>query len=81
MLTANLISTVIGTKLPGPSAIYVNQALRFRAPVRIGDPVLARVTISKLIAEKRFVTLKATCTIGETTVIEGEATVVVPSRD
>jgi 3-hydroxybutyryl-CoA dehydratase len=49
--------------------------------VRIGDPVLARVTISKLIAEKRFVTLKATCTIGETTVIEGEATVVVPSRD
>lgn len=81
MLTAGLISTVIGTKLPGPGAIYVNQTLRFKAPVRIGDTVLARVTVSKLIAEKRFVELKTTCTIGETTVLEGEATVMVPSRD
>ena len=81
MLTAGLISTVIGTKLPGPGAIYVNQTLHFKAPVRIGDTVVARATVSKLIAEKRFVELKTTCTIGETTVLEGEATVMVPSRD
>ena len=81
MLTAGLISTIIGTKLPGPGAIYVNQTLHFKAPVRIGDTVVARATVSKLIAEMRFVELKTTCTIGETTVLEGEATVMVPSRD
>jgi 3-hydroxybutyryl-CoA dehydratase len=81
MLIAGLISTVIGNKLPGPGAIYVNQTLRFKAPVRIGDTVLARVTISKLIAEKKFVELETTCAVGETIVVEGEATVMVPSGD
>ena len=81
MLIAGLISTVLGTKLPGPGAIYVNQTLRFKAPVRIGDTVLARVTINTLIAEKRFVELKTVCTVGETTVVEGEATVMVPARE
>ena len=76
-----LISAVIGTKLPGPGAIYVNQTLRFKAPVRIGDTVVARVTVSALVARKRFVELKTACTISETTVLEGEATVMVPSRD
>ena len=81
MLTAGLISGVLGTKLPGPGAIYVNQTLRFKAPVRIGDTVVARVTVSALVARKRFVELKTACTVGETTVLEGEATVMVPSRD
>jgi len=81
MLTAGLISTAIGTKLPGPGAIYVGQTLRFKAPVRIGDTVVARVTVGKLNAGRRFVELKTTCSVGETTVIDGEATVMVPSRD
>ena len=81
MLTAGLISTVIGTRLPGPGAIYVGQALRFKAPVRIGDTVVARVSVSKLNAGRRLVELKTTCSVGETIVIEGDATVMVPARD
>ena len=81
MLTAGLIAAAIGTKLPGPGTIYVDQTLRFKAPVRIGDTVVARVTVRKLIAGKRLVELKTVCTVGETSVVEGEATVMVPSRD
>ncbi len=80
MLTASLISTVVGTKLPGPGCIYVNQALRFKAPVRSGDTVNARVTVTKLVPEKKFVELKTVCTVGGKVVIDGEATVMVPSR-
>ena len=39
MLTASFLSTVIGSKLPGPGSIYLSQNLRFRAPVRAGDTV------------------------------------------
>ena len=42
MLTASLVSTVLGTRLPGPGAVYVSQSIRFLAPVRIGDTVIAR---------------------------------------
>lgn len=81
MLTASLISTVVGTKLPGPGCIYVNQALRFKAPVKAGDTVMARVTVSNIVPEKKFVELKTVCTVDGKTVIDGEATVMVPSRD
>lgn len=80
MLTASFISTVIGTKLPGPGCIYVAQGLRFKAPVKTGDTVVARVTITKLISERRFVELACVCTVGERVVLEGEATVMVPSN-
>lgn len=80
MLTASFISTVIGTKLPGPGCIYVNQALRFKAPVRAGDTVRARATVTKLIPEKRLVELKTVCTVGDKLVLDGEATVMVPAR-
>src|SRR4051812_17842474 len=46
MLSAAYISAVLGTKLPGPGAIYLSQQMRFRRPVRIGDEVTARVTIT-----------------------------------
>jgi 3-hydroxybutyryl-CoA dehydratase len=80
MLSASFISTVIGTKLPGPGCIYVNQNLRFKAPVRVGDTVMARVTVTKVVPEKKFVELKTVCSIGDVVVIDGEATVMVPSR-
>jgi 3-hydroxybutyryl-CoA dehydratase len=80
MLTASLISTVVGTKLPGPGCIYVNQALRFKAPVRAGDTVLARCTVTGVLPEKKFIELKTICTIGDKCVIDGEATVMVPSK-
>jgi len=80
MLVASLISTVLGTKLPGPGCIYVSQTLSFKAPVKIGDTVIARVRVSKTIPEKKFVELKTTCMVNEKTVIDGEATVMVPGR-
>ncbi|MEK9752566.1 MAG: MaoC family dehydratase [Rhodospirillaceae bacterium] len=80
MLTASFISTVIGTKMPGPGCIYVNQNLRFKAPVRSGDTVTATCTITKLIPEKRFIELKTVCTVGGKTVVDGEATIMVPTR-
>ena len=81
MLTASFISTVVGTKLPGPGCIYVSQAIRFKAPVKSGDTVTARVTVTKVVPEKKFVELKTTCSVGDKLVIDGEATVMVPSRN
>ncbi len=80
MLTASLVSTVLGTKLPGPGAIYVSQNLRFLAPVRIGDTVIARAAISQLNDEKRRVTLETICLVGDIKVLDGEAVLMVPRR-
>ena len=80
MLSAGFISTVLGTKLPGPGCIYISQNLKFKAPVRVGDTVVARATITEIVPEKKRVTLKTVCSVGETVVIDGEATVMVPVR-
>ena len=55
MLTASFISTVIGTKLPGPGCIYVAQNLRFKGPVKVGDTVTAICEVTKKIPEKRMI--------------------------
>ncbi|HEX6958611.1 MAG TPA: MaoC family dehydratase [Ferrovibrio sp.] len=80
MLGASLLSTVFGTKLPGPGCIYVSQDLRFKAPVRIGDTVIAKVSIVEIIAEKRRVKFACECRVGDTVVIDGEATLMVSRR-
>lgn len=80
MLTASFISTVLGVKLPGPGAIYVSQTLRFKAPVRAGDTLNVRATITDLVPEKRRATLATVCTVGNKVVLEGEAVVIVPLR-
>ncbi|MAH85542.1 MAG: (R)-hydratase [Rhodospirillaceae bacterium TMED8] len=80
LLTASFLSTVIGTKLPGPGCIYVSQNLRFKAPVRSGDTVTAKCTITKLIKEKKFIEVKTVCLVGETVVVDGEAIIMVPSK-
>ena len=80
MLSAGFISAVLGTKLPGPGCIYVSQTLRFKAPVRSGQTVTARVTVMEIIPEKNRVVLQTQCLVGDTVVIDGEATVMVPSR-
>ena len=81
LYTAGLISAVIGTRLPGPGAIYISQTLRFLAPVRIGETVDASVEVVDLNAERKRATLSCCCRVGETTVLEGEAIVKVPRRD
>ncbi|WP_341914880.1 MaoC family dehydratase [Ferrovibrio terrae] len=80
MLGASLLSTVFGTKLPGPGCIYVSQDLRFKAPVRIDDTVVARVTISEIVPEKRRVTFACECRVGDTVVIDGAATLMVSRK-
>jgi 3-hydroxybutyryl-CoA dehydratase len=80
MLGASLLSTVFGTKLPGPGCIYISQDLRFKAPVRIGDTVVARVTISEILPEKRRVTFACECRVGDTVVIDGAASLMVSRK-
>ena len=78
MLCAGFISAVIGMKLPGPGTIYIRQELNFRAPVRIGDTVTARVEVIEKLEKKR-VRLKTTCVNQEgTLVLDGEAVVSPP---
>jgi 3-hydroxybutyryl-CoA dehydratase len=80
MLSASFISTVVGTRLPGPGCIYINQNLRFRAPVKAGDTVVARATVKEILPERRRVVLTTVCTVGETVVIDGAATMMVANR-
>ncbi len=80
MLSAGFISTALGTRLPGPGTIYLSQNLQFRAPVRIGDTVTAKVTVREIVAAKKRIVLDTTCFVGDRVVISGEATVMVPSR-
>ncbi len=76
ILVAGLISTAIGTKLPGPGAIYLGQSLRFLKPTYLGDTITATVTVRAIRPDKPILSLETVCTNqkGER-VIEGEATV------
>lgn len=80
MLTASHISSVFATRLPGAGCIYVSQGFTFKAPVRIGDHVTARVEVTGLVPEKKFAIFKTQCLVGEKVVVEGEAVLKVPSR-
>ncbi len=81
LYTASLISAVIGTRLPGPGAIYLSQTLSFKAPVRIGDIVEARVEVTELIERGNRAKLHCTCMVEDTLVLDGEALVKVPAGD
>ncbi len=80
ILTASLISAVIGTKLPGPGSIYISQSLNFRAPVFSGDTILAHCTITNLLPDRYHATLKTECLVNNTIVLDGQAIVKVPNR-
>src|SRR5688572_1322728 len=81
MLTAGFVSAAIASKLPGPGSIYMGQTLRFTKPVKLGDTVTVKLEVIEIIAEKKRVRLSSVCTNqkGET-VMEGEATVMVPDE-
>src|SRR3982750_951366 len=80
LYTASLISAVLGTRLPGPGAIYISQTLNFRAPVKIGDTVDVVVGVAELVPEKRRARLTCTCSVAGEVVLDGEALVKVPAR-
>lgn len=76
MLTASLISAVLGNRLPGPGTIYLGQELKFMAPVYLGDDIAAQVEIIELKPEKKIVRLNTTCVNQDgKTVVSGVATV------
>ncbi|MGM0584418.1 MAG: MaoC family dehydratase [Pseudomonadota bacterium] len=79
MLTAGLVSAVIGEQLPGHGTVYMGQSLKFLAPVRPGDTVRAVVTVTAIDYPKRRVALDCQCLVGEKVVLKGEATVLAPS--
>lgn len=80
MLSAGFISAVIGTKLPGYGSIYLSQSMRFRRPVKIGDTVVVRATVTALDADKARATLETVCQVAGKTVVEGEAVIMVPRK-
>jgi 3-hydroxybutyryl-CoA dehydratase len=80
MLTAGFVSAVFGTKLPGPGCVYLSQNLKFKAPVKIGDTVKARVIVSAVDQAKARVTFATTCHVGDQIVLDGEAQLMVPRR-
>ena len=81
MWTAALLSTLLGTRLPGPGTVYLGQDIRFRRPVAPGDTVTAIVTATEKRADKRIVTFDTRCTNqhGED-VLTGTATVIAPEE-
>ena len=80
MLTAGLVSAVIGEQLPGHGTIYMSQNLKFLAPVRPGDLVHAEVKVIDMVIDKRRVKLDCRCEVNGKNVLVGEATVLAPSR-
>ncbi len=81
LFTASLISALLGTRLPGPGAIYLAQTLRFLGPVRIGDVVTARAEVMHLQPSQRRARLLCECSVDAKLVLEGEALVKMPSRE
>lgn len=81
MLTAGLVSAILGNQLPGPGTIYLKQELAFTAPVFIGDTITARVEVSEILTEKKKIKLKTTCLNQEgKAVLDGEAQVMPPQK-
>jgi 3-hydroxybutyryl-CoA dehydratase len=80
MLSAGIISAVLGNDLPGPGTIYLGQELKFKAPVYIGDTITATVELVKYRDDKRIATFRTTCTNQDgVVVVEGEAVVIAPA--
>lgn len=80
MITAGLVSAVIGEQLPGHGTVYLGQSLKFLAPVRPGDRVTAEVEVLEVDHGRRRVKMDTRCLVGGRKVLTGEATVLAPSR-
>ena len=80
MLTAGLISAVIGEQLPGHGTVYLGQTMKFLRPVRPGDTVYAEVKVTDIDPAKRIVKMDCHCSVEGKKVLVGEATVLAPSR-
>jgi len=80
MLSAGLISTVLGTQLPGPGCIYLEQQIKFKAPVFIGDTLVATVTVEDINQRRGRVSLKTQCFVNTQLVLDGTASMMVDKK-
>lgn len=80
MLTAGLISAVLGVQLPGPGTIYLSQELKFTAPVRFGDTIFVEVTVTEIHEEKNRIRLETRCTNQDGVVVLNGFALVMPPR-
>lgn len=79
MLSAGLVSAVLGMQIPGPGTIYLAQTLKFTAPVKFGDTITARAEVTDRNVDRNRIVLKTTCTNQDgKVVLDGEATVMPP---
>ena len=82
MLSASLISTVLGTELPGRGTIYLQQEVKFVSPVHFGDTITATVEVVEKNIKKNSVKLRTVCTNQEgRIVVDGEAIVIPPKTE
>lgn len=79
ILTAGVVSSVIGTKMPGPGCIYISQNMQFKRPVKIGAELNVKVEILTKDEKKNYVTISTNAFVGGKSVLTGEATVMVPN--
>lgn len=80
MFGAALISAVAGTQLPGPGSIYMNQTMKFKAPIYINDTAEAVVTITEIDSKRGWVKCRTDIKVGAKLVTTGEATFKVNKR-
>lgn len=81
MFCAALISTVAGTRMPGPGAIYIEQQIKFKAPVHIGDTAKATGTIEEIDERRRRVKMRTDVHVGDKLVATGYGTYMVDKRN
>lgn len=79
--TASFISALLGYYLPGPGSIYLGQTLSFKAPVKLGDTVVALVEVSELVEKGFRAKFRCEIKVGDKVCAEGEALIKVPSRN
>ena len=82
VLSAGLISAVLGMHLPGPGAIYLGQTLKFLNPVRVGDTLKAEAVVTRWRPEKNILHLDTVCSNQNgDTIVEGEAVLLIEEME
>ncbi|PLR76259.1 enoyl-CoA hydratase [Bacillus sp. V3-13] len=82
LLTSSLLSQLLGMHLPGKGSVYMEQTIRFKAPVFIGDTITATATVEEFIKEKNILKLLTEChNQKEELVLTGSAVMMVPKED
>ncbi len=81
ILSAGLISAVLGTRMPGPGAIYASQTLKFTAPVCIGDTITATATVKEIIPERNRVVMETVCRNQDDVVVTTGEAVLLPPKE